>query len=412
MIGVSQGPLRRIVARCFSPMLDKIDARLNCGTLEVMLPDGRFRILGGRAPGPTAHIDLIKWRALVRAARSGAIGWFEAWDSGEWSSPDVIPFFEVIMANRTALGKIARPTGLSRLWKRLMHATRSNSRAGARRNILAHYDLGNDFYAAWLDTTMSYSSGIFTHPITGDEALETAQTRKVAEIIKRLRLPPRSTVLEIGSGWGYLSSVIAEEGHAVTGITLSPSQKLFAEQHAAASANPPSFQLCDYRDMAGQFDAIVSVEMVEAVGQRYWPDFLDAVDRLLKPGGRAALQYIAVADDVFDAYAKGVDFIQAYIFPGGMLLSESRFRALAEARGLAWTEERHFPLDYAETLRLWRLRFEDAVERGALPQGFDSRFVRLWRYYLMYCEGGFRGGGITVAQVTLKKHDGEGTCAN
>jgi cyclopropane-fatty-acyl-phospholipid synthase len=403
MVGLVGSRRQRLIARLFAPMLNKIDERIEIGAIELMTPDGRFRILGGRAPGPVAHIDLNRWRALVRAARLGAIGWFEAWEKEEWSSPDVMPFFEIILRNRSTLGNVARATGLARLKRRIIHALRRNNRRGARRNILAHYDLGNDFYAAWLDKTMSYSSGLFVQPRNGDETLEAAQRRKVSAIGKRLKLKPKSSVLEIGSGWGYFAKICARKGHDVTGITLSPSQKLYAERGLAALANPPKFELRDYRDMIGQFDAIASVEMVEAVGQRYWPDFLDAVARLLKPGGRAALQYIAVADDVFDAYSKGVDFIQAYIFPGGMLLSESRFRALAEARGLAWTDVHHFPLDYAETLRRWRARFDDAVAEGKLPAGFDARFVRLWRYYLMYCEGGFRGGGITVAQVTLIK---------
>jgi cyclopropane-fatty-acyl-phospholipid synthase len=396
---------QRLLARCFAPMLDRLDARIVIGAVEVMLPDGTVRILGGRGQGPLAHIDLNRWRALLRAVRSGAIGWFEAWDKGEWSSPDPVVFFDVFMRNRSTLGPAGRPTGLSRILKRARHVLRRNSRSGARRNILAHYDLGNDFYASWLDKTMSYSSAIFATPRNGEERLESAQRRKVAAIGKRLRLKPGAKLLEIGSGWGYFSRICAKKGHDVTGITLSPSQKLYAEQGLAILANPPKFLLCDYRDMTGQFDAIASIEMVEAVGQRYWPDFLDAVARLLKPGGRAALQYIAVADDIFEHYAQSVDFIQAYIFPGGMLLSESRFRALAQARGLDWCDEEHFPLDYAETLRRWRARFDDVVSQGKLPPGFDARFVRLWRYYLMYCEGGFRGGGITVAQVTLVKQN-------
>jgi cyclopropane-fatty-acyl-phospholipid synthase len=352
-----------------------------------------------------AQVNLNSWRAFVRLGRTGTVGWYDAWAKGEWDSPDPVPLFELFVRNRKALGNTARPSGLSRLIKLAGHALRRNNRTGAKRNIMAHYDLGNDFYKAWLDPTMSYSSAIFSEPLMGEEKLESAQKRKVSVLGKRLQLSPRSSVLEIGCGWGYFAKVCARKGHAVTAITLSPSQKLHAEKAALALANKPDFRLCDYRDVTGEYDAIVSVEMVEAVGQAYWPAYLDTIARSLKPGGRAAIQFISMADDVFETYAKSVDFIQAYIFPGGLLISESRFRTLAEARGLRWEDPHHFGAHYAETLRRWRMRFDAAVEAGKLPSGFDARFVKLWRYYLMYCEGGFRAGGIDVAQVTLVKGD-------
>jgi cyclopropane-fatty-acyl-phospholipid synthase len=237
----------------------------------------------------------------------------------------------------------------------------------------------------------------------GGDTLEAAQLRKMAALSERLDLKPGSHILELGCGWGHFAKRCAEGGHTVTAITLSPSQKLHAEAEAAGMANKPEYQLCDYRDVRGIYDAIASTEMVEAVGQAYWPTYLDVIARSLKPGGRAAIQFIMIADDIFERYAESADFIQTYIFPGGMLLSESRFRNLAEARGLVWDAPQHFGIDYAETLKHWRERFDDAVEAGKLPSGFDERFIKLWRYYLMYCEGGFRGGGIDVAQVTLIK---------
>lgn len=368
-----------------------------------MLPDGRYRILGGRAAGPVVQIKLNRWRALVRLSRSGSAGWYEAWTKGEWSSPDPVPLFDLFMRNRNSLGRAARASGLSRLMRRIGHARNRNSRKGAQRNIMAHYDLGNAFYRSWLDNTMSYSSALFSEPMNGEESLESAQERKVGALIERLQLAPGSTILEIGCGWGYFSRRCAQLGHQVTAITLSPSQRLWAEQQAGAVAGKVHYQLCDYREVDGCYDAIASIEMVEAVGMEYWPNYLDVIAKSLKTGGRAAIQYIAISDDVFDAYAASADFIQTYVFPGGMLLSESRFRALAEERGLRWEAPHHFPLHYAETLRRWRIRFEDAIEAGCLPASIDKRFVDLWRYYLMYCEGGFRGGGITVAQVTLVK---------
>jgi cyclopropane-fatty-acyl-phospholipid synthase len=244
---------------------------------------------------------------------------------------------------------------------------------------------------------MSYSSAIFDH---SGQSLSEAQKAKVAAIAQRVGAAPGQSLLEIGCGWGYLSRTLVQEyGAEVTAISLSQEQTAWAKAHHPGA----DFRICDYRDMEGQFDAIVSVEMVEAVGREYWPDFLDCIVRNLKPGGRAALQFISIADDIFDAYAGGADFIQSYIFPGGMLLSQSRFRALTEVRGLVWQDQRDFGLDYARTLKEWREQFDLAVEAGKLPVGFDEHFVRLWRYYLMYCEGGFRGGGITVSQVTLVK---------
>ena len=406
MVTARRSLLTRALGWPFHRTLGRIDAGLETGTLEVMLPDGTFRILGGRATGPIAHVTLNRWRSLTRLGRGGSAGWYEAWEEGDWESPDPVPLFDLFMRNRAGLGRTARASGFTRLAKKLRHAViRRNDRKGAKRNILAHYDLGNDFYAAWLDRTMSYSSGIFAHPINGEEPLEAAQKRKMSTLGKRLKLKPNSAVLEIGCGWGSFARLCAAKGHRVTAITLSPSQKHWAETHSKPLAKPPTFQLLDYRDVTGEFDAIASAEMVEAVGQDYWPTYLDAIARLLKPGGRAAIQYIAIAEDVFNAYAASADFIQTYIFPGGMLLSETRFRTLAEARGLRWEEPQHFGLHYAETLRRWRVRFDDAVEEGRLPAGFDARFIRLWRYYLIYCEGGFRSGGIDVAQVTLVKDE-------
>lgn len=393
----------RLIDGYFHRQLDKLDSALELGGIEAHLPDGSFRILGCRAAGPVAHVDLKSWRALIRLATGGSAGWYEAWDAGEWASPDPVLLFDLFMRNRLSLGRQARASGLSRLVRTFIHRRNANNRDGAKRNILAHYDLGNAFYAAWLDPTMSYSSAIFAQPMTGEEPLEEAQNRKCDALMQRLRLKPQSNVLEIGCGWGHLASRIAAGGHDVQAITLSPSQLQWAEDVALAQSKPPSFALCDYRDVAGQFDAIVSAEMVEAVGCRYWPAFVETIAKSLKPGGRAAIQFISISDDVFEDYARSADFIQTYIFPGGMLMSESRLRALAMQNGLRWEEPAHFGLHYAETLRRWRMRFDDAVDAGVLPVQFDQRFVRLWRYYLMYCEGGFRGGGIDVAQITLVK---------
>jgi cyclopropane-fatty-acyl-phospholipid synthase len=394
------GRLRADVqARIFHRVADRIDAGLEFGTIEGQLPDGSIRIVGGRGPGPQAKIRIHNWRALIRLARGGSIGWYEGWAAADWDSPDPVQIFDLFMRNRVALGNVARPSGFAKIVGRIAHWLRRNTRDNARENIEAHYDLGNDFYAAWLDAGMTYSSSVFA----GDESLEAAQMRKINLLLDRLNLKDGDRLLEIGCGWGSLAEAALDRAAIdYHGITLSPQQKAYADARLVGRGRA-AITLTDYRDVKGGYDAIASVEMVEAVGQEFWPAYLDAISHELKPGGRAALQYIRIEDDVFEAYSAGTDFIQRYIFPGGMLLSESRFRALAEARGLVWSDQVDYGPHYAETLRLWRKRFDAAVEEGRLPPGFDAKFVALWRYYLMYCEGGFRGGGINVAQVTLTK---------
>jgi cyclopropane-fatty-acyl-phospholipid synthase len=381
-----------ILAKLYHRILNRIDEGLAVGTMEIVPPDGRVRTLGGRAAGPSCRITIHDWRALSRLAWSGSNGLYEGWAAGEWHSAEPVPFFELIMRNRQSVGTVGRAKGWQRIVRQMAHRQNRNTKPNAQRNIMAHYDLGNDFYAAWLDPTMSYSSAIFA---PGDD-LETAQRRKQAEILDRLQLTPGATMLEIGCGWGSLAGAAQARGALVTAISLSPSQLEYARAHHDKAID---FRLCDYRDVEGIFDAIASIEMVEAVGEQYWPAYLDAIARLLKPGGRAAIQYISIADDVFEAYRDNADFIQTYVFPGGMLLSESRFRALAEARGLSWTDKQCFAKDYADTLQIWHERFNAA----SLPEHFDQQFKDLWNFYLQYCQGGFRGGGIDVAQVTLVK---------
>jgi len=386
-----------VVARLFAPgfhrILDHIDAGLQSGAIYVSLPDGRTRRLGGRSAGFECEVEIRNWRALLRLATSGSAGWYQAWEAGEWVSPDPVPLFALFMANATSLGDVGRAKGPWRLVAKAAHWLNRNTKAQAKRNIAAHYDLGNDFYAAWLDPTMSYSSGYRF----GSDGLEAAQRRKWQRLAERLGTP--ATVLEIGCGWGSLAGFLAERGSRVTGISLSD------EQLAWARANYPaaSFDHRDYRDVTGQYDAIVSVEMVEALGREYWPTYFDAIARVLKPGGSAAIQFISIRDDLFEAYSRGVDFIQAHVFPGGLLIRTSEFRRLAEERGLRWQDQEDFGGDYAETLKAWRERFDLAQAEDRLPEGFGQRFCDLWRYYLMYCEGGFRGGGIDVHQVTLVK---------
>ncbi|MFM9827441.1 MAG: class I SAM-dependent methyltransferase [Sphingomonas sp.] len=393
-----------LLAPLFVRVLDRLDARLQHGSIDATLPDGGRRLLGGRAPGPAAIVELRSWRALLRLVSGGSAGWYEAWANGEWSSPDPVTLFELFVANRHALGDSARAGGIGRMTRRIMHGLRRNSRAGAKRNVQAHYDLGNDFYAAWLDGGLTYSSAMFAEPVAASEPLATAQTRKLAAILDRTNTAPGDAILEIGCGWGSFVAHAANAGRTVHAITLSDKQLHHVSGKIASEMLPgASVELRDYREIAGCYDAVVSIEMVEAVGQEYWPDFLKAVAAALKPGGRAALQFISIDDAIFEAYARNVDFIQAYVFPGGMLLSEQRFRAAAESAGLVWQDQHRFGQHYAETLRRWRAAFDAAALQQRLPASFNAERTALWRYYLMYCEGGFRGGGIEVSQVTLAK---------
>ncbi len=396
MVGGGPQWLARAVAGPVDMILDRIDAGLVRGSIRARLPGERTRALGGRTEGFDATIEIVSYRALLRLATSGSVGWYQSWEAGEWKSDDPVSLFAVFMDNAQSLGAVGRSQGPWRWLARGLHRLHRNTRSGSRRNIHAHYDLGNDFYASWLDPTMSYSSALFASP---DDDLETAQINKIGAIAERLDVA--RSVLEIGCGWGALARNLAERGSEVTAISLSDEQLEWAHRHHGDVGI--DFRKQDYRDIDGQFDGIASVEMVEAVGRRYWPAFLDTIARCLKPGGRAAIQFISIRDEIFESYARGADFIQTYIFPGGMLIREAEFRQLAEQRSLRWHGRKGFGCDYARTLKRWRETFDAAVDEGRLPQGFDNRFVRLWRYYLMYCEGGFRSGGIDVAQVTLEK---------
>ncbi len=395
------GLLGRLFARSFAFVLDQIEDRLAVGGIEVTLPDGSRRRIGFKADGPVAVVRLNSWYALVRLVTSGSIGWYRAWAKGEWTSPDPVPLFALFTANARTLGDTGRAKGSARLLNLVKHRRRDNDVWHARQNIAAHYDLGNDFYVAWLDATMTYSSARFATP---DDSLEQAQMRKMHLLLDRLDLKPGDRLLEIGCGWGTLAIEAAKRGVSVVGLTLSREQKAWADEKIAQAglSDRIEIRLQDYRDTAEQFDAVASVEMVEAVGERWWGAYLDCVARNLKYGGRAALQFIAIDHDLFDGYARSPDFIQAYIFPGGMLLDEQRFAELARARDLSWDDRDGFGLDYAETLKRWRERYDAAVMEGRLP-GFGEPFHQLWRYYLMYCEGGFRGRAIDVAQTTLVK---------
>ena len=380
--------------------------RLQHGTLHLELPDGKVLQLG-RGQHPHASMRLHNWRVFAAVLRSGDIGLAEGYIAQDWSTPHLADLLRLLMANRDALESLVYGGWWGRLAYRLRHLLNRNTRAGSRRNIHAHYDLGNDFYKLWLDPSMNYSSAWFQGDLQGD--LTEAQHAKVRRALHSAGVQPGQRVLEIGCGWGALAEMAAGEFQAqVTGVTLSTEQLAWGQQRMQAAGVAPQvdLRLQDYRDIQdAPFDAICSIEMVEAVGQAYWPSYFGSVARLLKPGGRACIQSIVIDDALFERYVQGSDFIQQYIFPGGCLPSPARFRAAAQAAGLRVVEEFAFGRDYAETLRRWHQRF--AQQRSKVQaQGFDARFQRTWEFYLAYCEAGFDARSIDVVQYTLIK-DGE-----
>lgn len=386
-------------------LVDRLIARLAVGTLRVVLPSGRVVQRSGPVPGPEATIVLHRWRALSRVLLGGDIAFGEAHVDGDWSSPDLVAFLRLAARNLDALAPTVRGSAPLRLLARLKHGLRPNSRRGSRRNIVAHYDLGNDFYRRWLDGTMLYSSALYSPAAT---TLEAAQAAKLARIGELLRLGGGERVLEIGCGWGALAAHLAgRHGAEVTGLTISPSQLAFAREAVAAAgvAEAVDLRLQDYRDVSGTFDRIVSIEMFEAVGEAWWPTYFATIADRLAPGGRAVLQVISIAEERYEAYRRDTDFIQHHVFPGGFLPSPSAFRRAAAAAGLAVVASESFGLSYAETLAEWRRRFHAAWDEIA-GLGFDDRFRRLWDYYLAYCEAGFREGTIDVALHTLVHADG------
>ncbi len=377
--------------------------RLRHGTLDLELPDGRTLQLG-QGKHPRAMLRLHNWSVFEAVMRSGDIGLAEAYIGQDWSTPHLAALLGLFMENRKELESLVYGSWWGKLAYRLRHLLNRNTREGSRRNIHAHYDLGNSFYKLWLDPSMNYSSAWFQGNLAGD--FTEAQDAKVRRALCSAGVKPGSRLLEIGCGWGALAEMAAGEFSAqVTGVTLSTEQLAWgqARMQAAGLESRADLRLQDYRDITDEpFDAICSIEMVEAVGQAYWPSYFDALGRLLKPGGRACIQSIVIDDALFDRYVKGTDFIQQYVFPGGCLPSPSRFREEAQRAGLRVVEEFAFGADYAETLRRWHLQF-DQMRARVLEQGFDATFMRTWEFYLAYCEAAFDAGSIDVVQYTLVK---------
>jgi cyclopropane-fatty-acyl-phospholipid synthase len=389
-------------SRFASRLLDRYCGSLDCGSIAIRFPDGAVWHRAGTLPGPAAQFEIGRWKALRRILVGGALGFAEAYMEGELDTGDLRTLIAFALANKAGLEN--RLTGLvsARLWNRLRHLCRANTRRGSRRNVAAHYDLGNTFYRLWLDETMSYSAGVFE---TGGEDLATAQRNKYRRIAEMAGLNPGANVLEIGCGWGGFAQYAAREFDCrVTGLTLSAEQLRYAQArvHRAGLADRIELRLQDYRDCRGRYDAVVSIEMFEAVGERNWPNYFRLLADRLAPEGIAALQVITIHDDRFDLYRRSADFIQRYIFPGGMLPTAGLIARHAASAGLTVTDRRTFGGDYARTLAVWADAF--AANWPKIRRlGFDERFRRMWEYYLAYCEAGFRNGTIDVVQFQFRR---------
>ncbi|TYC50393.1 class I SAM-dependent methyltransferase [Rhodobacterales bacterium] len=388
------------------PRLTKMAARLavniRYGTLEITFPDNRAFRINGSESGPYGVLDIHDWRFFKMVVQAGDVGVGEAYMAGYWSSPDVTTFLELFCINQESTLQAIQGSGITRILLSLRHWLNTNTKRGSKRNISAHYDLGNAFYDKWLDPSMTYSSAIYSNETNN---LEQAQAEKYAALARTTGIEPDHHVLEIGCGWGGFAEHVAKTiGAHVRALTISQEQYDYARERIfnAGLNDKVNVVFQDYRDEKGQYDRIASIEMFEAVGEKYWPTYFGQLSKCLKPGGKAGLQIITIQDRMFEDYKRGTDFIQRYVFPGGMLPPPSRLVELGKSLGLDLAEQRIFGQDYARTLAEWRERFRQAWPQ-IRPLGFDDQFKRLWEFYLHYCEAGFRSGNIDVRQIVYVK---------
>lgn len=389
---------QQLLKRVLAPL-----AKAQTGRLSVELPNKTTLYFGDKnATGLRPSIVLHSWKPLRRALSGGSLGWSESFMDGDWDCDDLADLVEWVIVNEPHFGSLLKSGWRQRLLQRWQHWRNANNRRGSKRNIAYHYDLGNDFYRHWLDPSMTYSSALFE---PGSTDLGHAQQRKYQRLIDELDLNGGEHILEVGCGWGgFAEQLCRQQNASVHGITLSREQLSYARQRIARAGlvDRAEFSLTDYRDTRGEFDHIVSIEMLEAVGEAYWPSYFDTLYARLKPGGRAAIQVITIEHRRFADYRENPDFIQRYIFPGGMLPSPQVFRHQAHQAGFQIRSEQPFGQSYAQTLAEWARAFNERWDALA-KLGFDQRFKRMWQYYLGYCEGGFRGGSVDVYQFVLEK---------
>ncbi|MBO6504009.1 MAG: class I SAM-dependent methyltransferase [Kordiimonadaceae bacterium] len=386
--------------KMFSAIMDNLSE----GQLIVKFPSGAVRTFTGSQPGLAAgligEMHIHRWSAISRALKGGTMGLAESYMDAAWSSPDLTNLLRVLAANMDRLEARLKRSFLPRVWERIGHWINRNNKAGSRRNISFHYDLGNDFYSLWLDPSMTYSAALFDGTL---RTLEDAQKAKYKAIAEAVGIQSGDHVLEIGCGWGGFAEYAAGElGCKITGVTLSKEQLTFAKARLAKAGlnDKTDLRLCDYRDLDGEFNHIVSIEMLEAVGEQFWPTYFEKLKSLLKPGGKAGIQVITIDNARFDGYRRGVDYIQKYIFPGGMLPSDSVLKKLFDDNGLSLKNQLDFGVDYGETLKRWHESYA-AHWPTIQGMGYDEKFDRMWRFYLSYCEAGFRQKTIDVSQYVV-----------
>ena len=389
-----------VFTRAAKQLIRRYVGDLSTGRFELYLPGGEVIISEGAQPGDTGVMVINKWRTLTQLMRRGDIGLAEAYAAGDWDSPNLSTLMSVLARNIDRFKDSFAPRGIDRVWAILQHALRRNTKVQSRKNIEAHYDLGNAFYSLWLDPTMTYSSALFE---AENDALEAAQKTKYQRILEQANVAPNSHILEIGCGWGGFAEVAAEAGHRVTGLTISPAQLEFAQKRLkhASDQGTVNLLLQDYRDLEGRFDAVVSIEMFEAVGPQWWSTYMGKVQSALKPGAKAVIQTITMQDQLFDDYSKQPDFIQTCIFPGSMLSCPERFVGDAQTAGMRLTDQHEFGASYARTLRQWQTTF-NAAQSEVRHLGFDTEFLRLWNFYYSYCVGGFEAERTNVGQYTFE----------
>ncbi|MBT2131014.1 SAM-dependent methyltransferase [Aliiroseovarius lamellibrachiae] len=385
--------------RYFKRVFD-LAQKLNRGQLDFVLPDGRRFRASGEGGGQVAELHIHNPDVFARLVREGDLGFCDAYIEGDWSTPDLQAFLDLVQDDNDMLYDGFPGMIFVRAYERMRHVMNGNSRRQARKNISYHYDLGNDFYGLWLDDSMTYSSALF---LSGQESLERAQQQKYASMLEQMGVGPGDHVLEIGCGWGGFAEYAARRGVRVTGLTISQEQHDFAvgRIHEAGLSELVTIRMQDYRDETGEYDGVASIEMFEAVGEKYWPIYFETVRKCLRPGAQAVLQIITITETRFDKYRKGVDFIQKYIFPGGVLPSKSRLRHEVERAGLAFRDQITFGESYSVTLRRWHDVFNAKWARVS-RLGFDDKFRRMWNFYLTSCAAAFHSGNCDVVQVTLQ----------
>ncbi|MEY4481239.1 MAG: hypothetical protein RIQ84_401 [Pseudomonadota bacterium] len=383
--------------------LFKLLENLRAGKLNLVDPNGNQFCFEGTQPGLTAHIHIHNWSVSKSCLKSGDIGFAESYINGDWDSPDIESLLRLLLINRQAIEKLIYGSWWGSLFHRLKHWLNKNSKKGSKKNIHAHYDIGNSFYSLWLDQSMTYSSAFFDEK---NLSLFDAQKNKYERIISSIGIQENERLLEVGCGWGGLMETAQRKNIAIDCLTISQEQAAYAQTRAdqlsLSHPSPANIILQDYRDHEAQYDGIASIEMFEAVGEEYWPSYFAMINRCLKPGKKACIQTIVIAEDLFEKYRHNSDFIQQYIFPGGMLPSTTVFKKCAEDAGLIVEDAFSFGKDYQKTLEIWHSQFNSSLSE-IKAQGFDEKFIRLWNLYLMYCAAGFAEESTDVIQFTLRK---------